>query len=198
MTCPVAGCTRPRHPNLAICTQHDWQLGRDLHDAPQLAAELELTMSRQRATPSSGGRSADTPLPYDDRASQALATLTRALTLWCRQAGVILRPTDTPAAMAGFLNSRRHHLVTRIDAHEAAQQIGDACANGWRVVQPSSRGRIALPDACPECRAALWATMHDVGDPRPNLVWCDGPERHEWRPEQWLRLGHRLGYGRTA
>lgn len=199
--CPVAGCDRPRVPDWAICRQCAWLLERALTDAPALADELDLTLSRQRASANNGaGRSADKPLPFDTHASLALSTLRQILLAWARQLQVRLYLTDTTQDIARFLLARHHHLIVRIDAHTAVQDIGAVCREGWRVVQPNSRGRIALPDPCPEtgCGARLWASMHDVGDPRPNLVWCEGPQRHEWRPEQWLRLGHRLGYGRTA
>lgn len=201
MICPVEACDRPAHPDWTICRQHAWQLERDLSDAPALTDELDLTLSRQRASASNdAGRSADKPLPFDTHASLALSTLRQILLAWVRALGVRTYPSDNPDQLAKILLARHHHLIVRIDAHTAVQDIGAVCREGWRVVQPNSRGRIALPDPCPEpgCGARLWASMHDVGDPRPNLVWCEGPQRHEWRPEQWLRLGHRLGYGRTA
>lgn len=201
MSCPCETCNRPRHPDLAICTHHAWCLERDLADTPALVRELELTLSRQRAgTTSAGGRSAEKPLPLDPRAGDTLRALRAVLATWARTSGLHVRASDHTAGIALALHINRHQLVLRIDAHQAVADITGACRDGWAVVQPNSRGRIPLPDACPEagCKARMWATMHDVDDPRPNLVWCEGTERHEWRPEQWLRLGHRLGYGRTA
>lgn len=67
-----------------------------------------------------------------------------------------------------------------------------------KLINRPERGVIALDDACPDCGASLKAKMHDVDDPRPNEVWCTGPEPHRFGPEQWRRLGQRLAHAKEA
>lgn len=200
--CPVDPCNRPTHPGWTVCTHHSWVLERALAETPALISELNTTLARQRGnTAGHGSRSADKPLPYDTRASSALWLLRNTLTSWATELGLTIRDRHTTTAIAQALLAHHPHLVTHPQAGDAVDEITTATREGWRIVQPSTRGRIPLPDPCPEpsCGHPMWATMHDLDDPRPNLVWCDNPEqRHEWRPEQWLRLGHRLGYGRSA
>lgn len=201
--CPVDACSRPRHHDWTICTQHSWQLERDLAEIPALADELDTTLARQVGNgPGNGSRSADKPLPYDLAASTAGWLLRNTLVGWIRdlEPDITHHPADTIAAMGRWLYARHHLLVVHPAAEQCVEELAAARHEATKAVQPDRRGRISIPEACPEpgCSAALWASMHDVGDPRPNLVWCDGDEKHEWRPEQWLRLGHRLGYGRTA
>lgn len=199
--CPLDPCNRPNHPGWTICTHHAWTLEQALAETPALVHELHTTLARQRGnTTGHGARSADKPLPYDTRASEALWILRDTLAGWAVEMHLTVQPRHTTEAIGRALLAHHLHLVIHIDAGQAVDEITTATREGWRIVQPSNRGRISLPDPCPEpdCAHRMWATMHDVDDPRPNLVWCDAPERHEWRPEQWLRLGHRLGYGRTA
>lgn len=200
--CPCEPCNRPRHHDWSICSHHAWILERALAETPALVRELDMTLSRQRGVGAGhGARSADKPLPYDTRASEALFILRDTLAGWAKELGLLVRPTHPTDAISGALFAHLQLLIVHDQAAQAVDEITTATREGWRIVQPNTRGRIPLPDACPEpgCAHPMWATMHDVDDPRPNLVWCEAtPERHEWRPEQWLRLGHRLGYGRTA
>lgn len=200
--CPVDPCNRPTVPGWTICRHHSWTLEQALAETPALLRELDLTLARQRGNVAGqGSRSADKPLPYDLNASRALWLLRNTLTSWARELQLVVLSIDTTEAIAHFVLAHHHQLIVHAQADQAVDEITTATTEGWRIVQPNTRGRIPLPDLCPEpnCSQPMWATMHDVGDPRPNLVWCEAtPERHEWRPEQWLRLGHRLGYGRTA
>lgn len=199
--CPVDPCNRPAVPGWVICRHHTWTMQRALAETPALARELDLTITRQTSVGArTGPRSSGIPLAYDPAASEALAVLRSTLLGWVRelQPDVYRQPPGTLDAVGMWLLHRVGDLVVHAAAEQAVEEITAATANGWRATDRRVRVRVVLPDGCPECGAQLHAVLHDIGDPRPNLVWCLGEQQHRYEPHQWLRLGHRLGYGREV
>lgn len=199
--CPCDPCNRPRHPNYTICSHHAWLVERALAETPALARELDLTITRQTSTGArTGSRSTGRPLPLDLAASEAMAVLRNTLTGWVREIAPEphQQPADNLNAIGRWLHNHHHDLVVHHAADQAVDEILAATRNAWKTTDRKILARVQLPDPCPDCGARLQAALHDVGDPRPNLVWCDGVEPHRWEPVQWLRLGHRLGYGREV
>lgn len=195
--CPADPCNRPAVPGFTLCRHHAWLLERALAEAPALARQLDMTITRQTSVGArSGSRSTSRPLPLDLAASEALTVLHHTLAAWVRELGY--RPRGSADVLGRLLLHRHHQLVVHPDAADAVGEITAATANGWRCTDRKPLARVILPDPCPDCGAALHAVLHDIGDPRPNLVWCLGVETHRWEPVQWLRLGHRLGYGREV
>ena len=68
--CPVETCDRPAKSG-GMCGACVSELRRALDAVAELAAELDLTLSRQTPRGATAGRSSVVPLPYDPRASEA-------------------------------------------------------------------------------------------------------------------------------
>jgi hypothetical protein len=128
MTAACTVCTRPVGDGARLCPGCTGRLERDLGDLATLADELETTRARQSRT---GGqatgivvRSADTPLPWNDKASDAAALLRSTVVAWVRVAvddlGVRC-PRDTMQSMAGTLLA----ALPRLRHHDAADALLD-------------------------------------------------------------------------
>ena len=82
-TCAVDA--RPTADNARLCAACTAEVRQALASIPDLAAELETTLSRQTAGQQRhGGRSADKPLAYDVGASEALGALRACVVGWVR------------------------------------------------------------------------------------------------------------------
>jgi hypothetical protein len=81
--CPVEHCDRPRRGDQQVCGACASELQRALAIVPELAQELETTLTRQTSSGTSGSGS-ETPLPYDPRATEAEAVLRSTLVGWVR------------------------------------------------------------------------------------------------------------------
>lgn len=83
MSGPTCSCGRPVKDQAYICAGCTDRLSRALGDVPALFAEVETTRLRQSRTGGrpigSVSRTADKPLPWDQRASEALSELRTAL-----------------------------------------------------------------------------------------------------------------------
>lgn len=145
--CAVPSCARPAHNNLAICVHCTWLLGRDLDDAPELAAELDVTRYRLSAVTTAstaGGCGAyDPPLPFDPRAAAAAFALHQVLDVWAARIERAVTGRARPLHTEGLTRWLHHHhgeLAGRDDAAGAVTQIGAAVGRGWRVVdRPADR-----------------------------------------------------------
>lgn len=142
-TCAVDGCDRPAR-DWTICTTCSATLERDLAEVPAYRAELETTLTRQAVMGErSASRAAETPLPYDPNAAEALDVLRSTLVGWVRLAVEDDQadwPEDTLDAMATLLLSRLGWLRTHKAGHEAVDEIGAAMALvRRRVDRPADR-----------------------------------------------------------
>src|SRR5690606_10226804 len=81
--CPVETCDRPATGGL-MCGACVSELRRALDAVAELAAELDVTLSRQTPRGATAGRSSVVPLPYDPRASEAAYVLRSTLAGWVR------------------------------------------------------------------------------------------------------------------
>lgn len=80
----TCGCGQPAD-DAYLCRVCTNVLRRDLNRIPDLADELDTVLARQTAyLEHHGGRSADTPLPIDTRASEAAWVLRNTLGTWAR------------------------------------------------------------------------------------------------------------------
>ncbi len=80
--CPVPSCDRPRPGNVSICGACESDLTIALAQIPDLAEQLEITLTRQTSKGSGGG--SEIPLPYGQPASEATAVLRSTLVGWVR------------------------------------------------------------------------------------------------------------------
>lgn len=154
--CGVDDCARPTPTR--ICARHTDQLADDLAAVPDLIDDLDAAVARQTASgPRYGGRSAEKPLPYDQRASLAQDALTTTLRAWL----IALHPGAVPGPA---------HTRPRCD-HGSCMQIrwrawpGDD-ATGAATWLRDRVGLIARSDAAPdvvdEIHAAVDQARHDT------------------------------------
>lgn len=151
--CGTRACPRPAHDNHATCTHCAWLLERDLAETPALADELDTTRARQTATRGHTGRATPgIPMPYDPRAADAATTLHRTLRTWAERVDATPdRPTTRRLAHA--LLAAHPTLIAHHPA--AVTDIGDAVAQGWRVVDRPPDRTYAGP-CTPPCREQLY------------------------------------------
>lgn len=87
MTTPeCSACDRPVADNAYLCQTCTGDLEKLLGDVPALIGDLAVTytMSSRTTDRSNGSKSAETSLPWSDKASEALDGLTNCLTTWVR------------------------------------------------------------------------------------------------------------------
>lgn len=129
MTAALCACGQPV-PDATICRDCTGKLGRDLAAIPWLVEQLDLSLSRQTASErQDGGRSAETPMPYDLGASDALEMLGVVLRRWSRALGV-----DTRWGMSDALATHLDDLRQHADADRAVIDIGGAVAKARRTI----------------------------------------------------------------
>ncbi len=174
--CPVDRCDRPRPGNVSICGACESDLTIALAQIPDLAEQLEITLTRQTSKGSGGG--SETPLPYGQPASEAAWVLRNALHGWvrilldghtrpagprCESCGhwtcgliaYLTEPDDTIESMGAWLLKRIKSLLRQPAIEEAVDEITDAVRAAWRVVDRPADSLFA--GKCATCQAGLYA-----------------------------------------
>lgn len=149
--CPIDTCERPAPGGQPVCGACRADLERALHSVPDLARELDLTLSKQTSkTP--GGRSAVVPLPFSRRASEAIYVLRSALVGWVRDLHETEPrddwPDDTPASMARWLSARLQRLLSHPAVDEVYGEIVDAVRGAERATDRPAERQFAGRCAC--------------------------------------------------
>lgn len=202
--CPV--CARPVKDSVLDNYCAD-TITAALAEVPWLLVELEVNSTRQAkvAPRASGGRSAETPLPFGARASDAAKQLTDVLRFW---AGSISNGTQfTALTAATYLRTHINQLRQHAMAEKAYDQITGARAHAFEVIDrptdlvPAGQCGADLDDGeiCPEIL---------YGDPERASVRCrcgaEHPMDRTWmleaaRDQEWTaaQIG-RAGTGVTA
>jgi hypothetical protein len=148
-TTDCSACDRPVGDNAYLCQTCTSDLEKLLGDVPNLVGDLAVTYTRQsRTTERSGGsKSAETAVPWSDRASKALDRLMNTMTGWVRliteeRAGVaLIKPHDDALSVSRWLlwhvGWLRHHTAApeALSAMEAAvdeiNQVMDLHVERW-------------------------------------------------------------------
>lgn len=133
-TCTVPGCGQARPGHQWICRTCVAQLERALTSVPALWRELDVTLTRQDVIGSdSGSRSAETALAFKETASEARWALANTIGTWARvlaeNAGA-----PTPEKPAQWLLANVQSLAMHEAVAEAVDEIGDAVAQAYRVI----------------------------------------------------------------
>lgn len=145
-------CGKPTRDNAVLCDDCTSMLERALGDVAGVVEEIEVTMTRQRSAPIvTGAPSATHPLPWHEKAAEALRELHNLLVLWvrlCDEEGVGTGPADlpadNPAALAGWLLHRVPGLARHDAASDALDEITNAVAECERIVFWKRRARVYL------------------------------------------------------
>ncbi|MGH3499330.1 MAG: hypothetical protein ACRDQA_00275 [Nocardioidaceae bacterium] len=133
--CETPGCDRPAE-HATICSGCARELERALAEVPALAVELDTTLARLGARTTGTRRSAVTPLPYDQRASEASWVLRNTLSTWCRlvcEERDLTPPRDNLASMGRWLTGSAGWLARHPAGGEACDEITTAVSAAWRV-----------------------------------------------------------------
>lgn len=124
-------CSRPVGDAAYICWPETQQLEKSLEFAASVASSLDDVIARQaRGADLVGGRSAETPLPFNVAASEARWSIGNTLGTWCRliadDRGHEL-PTDDIGAMAKWLADQLKWLRHQPFAEDAYDEIQYSC-----------------------------------------------------------------------
>lgn len=182
-------CRTPTRDAAYLCDTCRLALDIALGDTPWVSEELDITISRQKGVNLNGGgsRSAETPLPWHDRASEARRHLHGILVAWvryCTDEHVRGTPTwtarDTLPSMSRWLLHCTHGLTLDEIGPDAYEEITKAVADAKRIIFWKKRSRVYLgpcdntitTDDAPDedCAGEVYA---DEGTPVGNCDQCD-------------------------
>jgi ribosomal protein L37AE/L43A len=157
-------CGNPTRDDAYTCDPCGDRLARVLGDMPWLDSELDVTITKQRASAfADGGQSAEKALIYDAAASakrDALRTALVTAVRFCAEEGVRNQdpsdepPADTLVAMSRWLLWRVDGLALNDMGHEFGQAIIDAARDCRRTIDAPPDRAYAGP--CPECSRDLY------------------------------------------
>lgn len=184
-------CQRDHRDSLACRSCIDGLIG-DLRAIPDLLAELETTQCRQDRLGADGGRSAETPLVWREKASEAGYVLRNTIATWARDlwdtngTGPFVVASDT-ASLSRFLVRYPSWLAVHPAIDELADEVHYAVTLTRRVIDRPQDTRVFLgrcdlgdPDnpACDqELHAYPW--QEDLDCPACGGSW-NVDERRQW------------------
>lgn len=185
MSATCTACTRPVS-DATLCRHCTDTLAKALGDVTALMAEIPTTHARLSRTGGDNGgrRSAERPLPWDERASEAAAVLDSTLTAWVHALGPVDWPW-TPQTKAVWLLAHLEQLRQHPDAADALDEISAAVREVTRVIdRPAERwfaGTCGADTDAGACREGLYVR------PGATQLRCRGcgsqwdvAERREW------------------
>ena len=198
---------RPAATGIEWCRGCRRRIDQDLGDLPALADDLADTMARLTAAKTGQRPGGEKPLPYSERAAEALHALRGFLVSWCRlladEQGANL-PADTIGAMTGYLQRWLPWLAKHPAAGELADELRDVYATATVAVDLPNHRRVFV-GPCPtrteqgQCPGELWAFFPLDEGKRPTCK-CQAPRGLndlvcglEWLPESWASLGRTIG-----
>lgn len=126
-----ASCDNPAPDTLTICARCIRQTRRRLGDMEALRQELEVAMTRQvrMQADNDGGRSANQPLAYDQRAADLLHDQRAILVAWCKLIHDEISNTwplaDTIMAMSMQIEFRLGDLAKHEAVGELVEELWD-------------------------------------------------------------------------
>ncbi|WP_214103211.1 hypothetical protein [Acrocarpospora catenulata] len=192
---------RPRRAadGLNLCRGCLKGMHRNLSDLPWLHAEVVTSMPTTRATGSAPVSGSRTPgLPVNLRAGELHSQMghdLRTIAGWvAKDRGIHLPVDGRVGSVCAWLAKHVNWLAASQYAADVRGVLTELVGRAWAVIDPDRRPMevgpcVELVDSTP-CDGMLWASVLDVGDPRPSKIWCDGCEL-ELTPEQWYRFGRR-------
>lgn len=182
-------CTRPA-PDATICPSCTDQVAGHLRRIPGLVADLQITLTRQaRMGSGTGARSADTPVPYDHRASVDLETISVDLHRWAyavaAHRGVAVDATTEPTALARWLRRWVGAAAQHPDAAELLDELRAMVRAAEHTIDRPPELRYVGP--CDQCGQDLYVLPH-AKDAQCRTDGCRATypidERRAWLREQ--------------
>lgn len=147
-------CGKPTRDEAYVCEDCLTALARVLGDVPWVDEQLEISITRQKASVLGGGsRGTGTPLPWHEKASDAKRSLHSLLATWVqfcveehvRDRGATLDwPADNLQSMSRWLLWRVDGLAFHDLGNEAVDEITDSVAQAERIIFWRKRDRVYL------------------------------------------------------
>lgn len=176
MTDQTCRCGRPTRDGAYVCEKCLDSLAKVLNEMQWTEDQIATSITRQRSASGSGSRSATTPLPWDEKASDAERALRTSLATWVRfcveervrnsdpRPGL---PKDRLAAMARWLLWRVDGLAFHELGSDAVDEITDAVAEVERRIFSKPRPKMYLGICTAErdgetCGHSIYAKEGDV------------------------------------
>jgi hypothetical protein len=173
VTCAV--CAHPiRHEQAYVCERCGDRLARDLAGLSLIAGEHVVTITRQARVGSGGGKGAETPLPWNLDAANALDAGVNTLTTWARhcaqERGLTIPPVPGPiiGPTCWGRPGRRcgHRTCRRIGRRAGIHPMTHVAA--WLVTQVTwLRHRPEAVEAWDELGDAVRVLVRVVDQPQP-------------------------------
>ena len=167
MTAPGGLCRTPNCDTPVadawVCTTCAHRLTVALGDAPDLLQELDVDLTRQaRSGNRVGGRSTETPLPFDVDASIIRDVLTSTMRTWALVlAGDLLGEPPAAATLPAHLGARITHIRQHPDGGQIVDEITAAVTAARDHLHRSDRAPSILAGTCPDCGHTVYARQGD-------------------------------------
>lgn len=166
---PTCSCSRPITDHAFLCRDCTTTLERQLGDIPALAADLEVTRTRQARIGSQPlgiiVRSSETPIPWNDRASRALARFRATLVGWVRVCEDWRVTPEGPACRVC-----QHPTCATVRATRAPDDTWQGMSAYLLAALPAFRHRPEVT-ACADDLDAATKAVESVVDRRPELTF---------------------------
>jgi hypothetical protein len=204
----TCACGQPLHDQEEACRDCVKHTRRRLAKQPELAHELEITVTRQARMEEAndGGRSAETPVPFVPLAASVMHQQRATLVAWCRliaEEGIGPLPEgESIGALAAHIGIHLPTLRNHAAAPELVAEIKHVTEKAIAAVDLPKNRLQFIAGECPEqydgwCAGHVIITVPRDESAGRSMAACTAC-RMEWDPTQWLRLGHRIEQRRQA
>lgn len=166
-------CGSPTGDSANLCRTHTDDLRDRITPVPVLVQDLEVTLTRQsRTTQQDGGRSTETPLPWNENASAKAFELNATLNAWALDTSRLgederdlladVRHTDT-ALVAEWLIRNLPTLRQHPEAGQAYDEITESIREAHRAIDrpadPTPFGECGTQHVDVVCRTVLYGYL---------------------------------------
>jgi hypothetical protein len=200
-TCQV--CTAEMKQG-SLCRACWADLSRALGRVPDVAAELEITTTRQAVIgPHSEiphRKGDERPLPYDWSSDHDETDMEGTLAGWISdlEPDTEKHPPLDVTSMAAWMRARGNQIRGLENVAALHDQIMYATGQAWRAVdRPANRTTFKVPYPCPDCGAKVRAFIPTDAD-EPAMWRCVPAAKGgtscgaEWEARNWLKVGSRM------
>lgn len=171
-------CRKPTRDHAYLCDQCHNKLDQVLNEMTWRDEEIDISITRQKGVNlnSGGSRSAETPIPWHDKAAEARRHMHAILRLWvryCTDENVRGRPGFTPRdtlpSLARYLGPCTHGLTLLEIGPDAYEEITKAAAECDRIIFWKRRNRLYLGP----CERTITDEEGTDAGPCPGDVYAD-------------------------
>lgn len=166
-------CSAPTGDDGYLCRTHTDDLAQRLGPVPILVQDLEVTLTRQsRTTQQDGGRSTETPLPWNENASAKAFELNATLNAWALDTSRLAEderdqlahiPHTNTALVAEWLIRNLHTLRLHAEAGQAYDEIVESVREAHRAIDrpadPTPFGECGTQHVDVVCRTVLYGYL---------------------------------------